>query len=110
MKALSLAAALAALSAALIATAADATILCKDDRRSNNYVCWDEATRYALHTPRMHKNGQPKTKDEVLEEGKTIVKRIMARTGRTDRVLLLDQNNRIVDEIPEWKLAFLRGE
>jgi hypothetical protein len=109
MKALALAATLSALSAGFLAAAADATILCKDDRRSNNYVCWDEATRYAIHTPRTHKNGVAKTKDEVLEEGKAIVARIMARTGRTDRVLLLDQNNRIVEEIPAWKVAFLRG-
>jgi hypothetical protein len=110
MKALARAAALAAVSTAFAATAANATILCKDDRRANNYVCWDEATRYAIHTPRTHKNGALKTKDEVIEEGKAIVARIMARTGRTDRVLLLDRNNRIVEEIPAWKVAFLRGE
>jgi len=109
MKALSLAAAFAAIAGAFLASTANATILCKDDRPSNNYVCWDEATRYAIHTPRTHQNGAAKTKDEVMEEGKAIVARIMARTGRTDRVLLLDRNNRIVEEIPAWKVAFLRG-
>jgi len=112
MKALSLAAAgLAAFAAATVAlaTEAGATILCKDERRAGYYVCWDEATRYAVHFPRRHANGAAKTEAQVLEEGKVAVRRIIARTGRADRVLLLDQNNRIIEEIPEWKVSFLRG-
>ena len=91
------------------ASSADATILCKDDRKSGFYVCWDEATRYAVHFPRKHPNGSAKSQDEVLQEGKVAVGRIVAHTGRTDRVLLLDQNNRVLEEIPEWKVAFIRG-
>jgi len=99
---------LGATTIALGASTANATILCKDDKKAGYYVCWDEISRYAVHFPRKHKTGVVKTEAEVLEEGKTAVRRIIAHTGRADRVLLLDAGNRVVEEIPEWKVAMLR--
>jgi hypothetical protein len=60
--------------------------------------------------PRKHPNGTVKTEAEVVEEGKSAVRRIMARTGKTDRVVLLDRNNKVIEEIPAWKVAFLRDD
>src|SRR5262245_43189425 len=89
---------------------AQAAIVCKDGGSAGYYMCWDEATRYSVNFPRTHQNGKVKTEAEVLEDGKVAVAKIIGKTGRVDRVLLLDQRNRIVEEIPAWKVSFLQQD